>query len=79
MDTLTRLRRAQHRIVKAERRLWLAQVLMWPTVIAMAGLAVGGLVWFLRRPSTGGRHEMPETPGAHEAGTMPTEPSSLST
>jgi hypothetical protein len=78
MDMLTRLRRTQQRIVKAQRRVLLAQVLMWPTVIAMAGLALGGLVWFLRRPSTGGRHEMPDTPGAHEAGTVHIEPSSRS-
>ena len=34
MDKLTRLRHAQQWIVSVQRRVWLAQVLMWPTVIA---------------------------------------------
>src|SRR5215208_40685 len=67
MDKLSRLRHAQRRIVKVERRLWLAGVLMWPTVIAVGVSSVGGLVWFLRRRSAGGRHEMPDTPPAHRA------------
>jgi hypothetical protein len=74
MDKVIRLRHAQHRIVKVQRRLWLAQVLMWPTVILAAVSSVGGLAWFLRRRSTGGRHEMPDTPGAHEDGTVRVEP-----
>ncbi|WP_319435442.1 hypothetical protein [Mycobacterium sp. RTGN5] len=67
METLPRLRRAEHRIVKIQRRVWLAQVLMWPTIIVGAVLSAGALVWFLRRRSTGGRHEMPDLAGAHEA------------
>ena len=74
MDKPTRLRHAQHRIVKVQRRVWLAQILMWPTVIAAGVTSVGGLLWFLRRRSAGGRHEMPDTPGAHEVGTVQIEP-----
>jgi hypothetical protein len=74
MDKLSRLRRAQQRIVTVQRRMWLAQVLMWPTVIAAGVSSIGGLVWFLRRRSAGGRHEMPDTPGAHEAGAVHVEP-----
>jgi hypothetical protein len=74
MDKLTGLRHAQQRIVKVQRRVWLAQVLMWPTVVAAGMLSVGGLVWLLRRRYTGGRHEMPDSPGAHEAGTVHVEP-----
>ena len=74
MDKLTRLRYAQQRIVKAQRRVWLAQVLMWPTGVAAVLLSVGGLVLILRRRHTAGRHEMPDTPGAHEAGTIQVEP-----
>jgi hypothetical protein len=70
MNGLTRLRHAQQRIVKAERRLWLAQVLVWPALIAAGAFSVSGLVWLLRRRSSGGRHELPDTPGAHEAGTV---------
>ncbi len=74
MDKLTRLRHAQRRFVKGQRRLWLAGVLMWPTVIAAGVTSVVGLVWFLRRRSNGGRHEMPDTPGAHEDGKVHVEP-----
>jgi hypothetical protein len=76
MDKPTRLRHAQQRIVKVQRRVWLAQILMWPTVVAAGVTSVGGLLWFLRRRSAGGRHEMPDTPGAHEAGTVHVEPNS---
>jgi hypothetical protein len=72
MDKLTRLR--QQRIVRVQRRVWLAQVLMWPTVIAAGVSSVGGLVWILRRRYAGGRHEMPDTPGAHEVDTVQIEP-----
>ena len=67
METLPRLRHAEHRIVKIQRRVWLAQVLMWPTIIVAAVLSAGALVWFLRRRTAGGRHEMPDLAGAHEA------------
>jgi hypothetical protein len=70
MDKLARLRRAEKRIVKYQRRVWLAQALMWPTIVIGAVLAVGALVWFLRSRSAGGRHEMPDLPGAHEAGAV---------
>lgn len=68
MDKLARLRHAEKRIAKYQRRVWLAQVLMWPTIILGAVVAVAALVWFLRSRSAGGRHEMPDLPGAHEAG-----------
>jgi hypothetical protein len=74
MDKLTRLRHAQQRIVRVQRRVWLAQVLMWPTAIAAGVSSVSGLVWILRRRYAGGRHEMPDTPGAHEVGTVQIEP-----
>jgi hypothetical protein len=61
MDKLTRLRQAQQRMVRVQRRVWLAQVLMWPTVIAAGVSSVGGLVWILRRRYAGGRHEMPDS------------------
>jgi hypothetical protein len=74
MDKLARFGRVRRRIVKVQRRLWLAEALMWPTVIAAGVSSVGGLVWFLQRRSAGGRHEMPETPGAHEDGNVHVEP-----
>jgi hypothetical protein len=70
MDKLARLRLAEKRIVKYQRRAWLAQVLMGPMIIVGAVVAVDALVWFLRSRSAGGRHEMPDLPGAHEAGAV---------
>ena len=74
MDKLARLRHAQRRIVRVQRRLWLTEVLMWPTVIAVGAASAVGLVWFLRLRSVGGRHEMPDRPGAHEEGNVHVEP-----
>jgi hypothetical protein len=74
MDKLTRLRHAQQRIVRAQRRVWLVQVMTWPALIAAGVLALGGFVLILRRRHAGGRHEMPDTPGAHEAGSVHVEP-----
>ena len=74
MDKLTRLRHAQQRIVRVQRGCGWRQALMWPTVIAAGVSSVGGLVWILRRRYAGGRHEMPDTPGAHEVGTVQIEP-----
>ncbi|WNG94515.1 hypothetical protein [Mycobacterium sp. ITM-2016-00318] len=73
MDKLTRLRHAQERIVRVQRRVWLAQILAWPTVVAAGLLSAGGVVWFVRRRQARGRHEMPDSPGAHEAGTVHVE------
>ncbi len=73
MDTLARLRHTQQRIVRVQRRVWLAQAVMWPTVVVAGTLSVGGLVWILRHRYAGGRHEMPDMPGAHEAGSVHVE------
>ncbi len=67
MSKLVRLRHTEQRVVKLQRRVWLAQILMWPTIVVGALLSAVALVGFLQRRSGGGRHEMPETPGAHEA------------
>jgi hypothetical protein len=74
MDKVTRLRHAQQRIVRVQRRVWVAQLLMWPLTIAAGVSSVVGVVWILRRRCAGGRHEMPDTPGAHEVGTVQIEP-----
>ncbi len=73
MNKLARVRHAEQRVVKLQRRVWLAQVLMWPTLIVGTVVSVGVGVWFLQRRSGGGRHEMPENPGAHEAGVVTAE------
>jgi len=70
MDKLARLRLAEKRIVRYQRRVWLAHVLMWPIIGVGAVVAAGALVWFLRSRSAGGQHEMPDLPGAHEAGAV---------
>lgn len=74
MDQLTRLRHAQQRVATVQRRVWLAAVLLWPTVIGAGALSVVGLVWILQRRYGGGRHEMPDMPGAHETGTLHVQP-----
>jgi hypothetical protein len=70
MDTVTRLRHTQQRLLKVQRRLWLAQIAMWPTLALTGVAAVAGAVWFLRRRSAGGRHELPESAGAHRVETV---------
>ncbi|MGE2717159.1 hypothetical protein ACQI4L_24145 [Mycolicibacterium litorale] len=70
METVTRLRHAQRRILKVQRRLWLAQIAMWPTLVVTGVAAVAGVVFLLRRRSAGGRHELPESPGAHRVETV---------
>lgn len=69
MDTVTRLRHAQQRILKVQRRLWLAQIAMWPTLVVAGLVTVAAAVFLLRRRSAGGRHELPESPGAHRVET----------
>ncbi|WP_406816498.1 hypothetical protein [Mycobacterium sp. M23085] len=56
IDTSRRLGRAERKMLRLQRRLWLAQLAMWPTVIVLAVLLVGGGLWMVRRRSTGGRH-----------------------
>lgn len=74
MNTVTGLRHAQQRVVKVQRRLWLAQLLLWPAVVVAGVLAVVGVGWILRRRFAGSRHEMPDLPGAHEDGALRIEP-----
>lgn len=69
METVTRVRHTQQRLLKAQRRLWLAQLAMWPTLILTGVAVAAGVVLVLRRRSAGGRHELPESPGAHRAET----------
>lgn len=42
--------------MRLQRRLWLAQLAMWPTVIVLAILLLVGVWWLVRGRSTGGRH-----------------------
>jgi hypothetical protein len=54
MKTLTRARHAQKRIVKAQRRLWLLQMTMWPTLVLVGLGAVTALALQLRSRREGG-------------------------
>jgi hypothetical protein len=74
MDTLARARHTQQRIVRVQRRVILAEALLWPTVMVAGVLSVAGIAWILRQRYGGGRHEMPDTPGAHEEGSVHVEP-----
>lgn len=53
-------------MLRLQRRLWLAQLAMWPTVIVLAVLLLlAGVLWVVRRRSTGGGHRAtPATNGA---------------
>ncbi|ULE34562.1 hypothetical protein [Mycobacterium sp. IDR2000157661] len=53
MDTLTRVRHAQKRIFKAQRRVALGQALFWPTV-ALASLGAAAVAARHRSRDTGG-------------------------
>jgi hypothetical protein len=66
MTLLTRLRRTERTILKAQRRLWLLQIALWPTlVLTVISMLAAGAWWFLRRnsappqPAPAGRHEAP--------------------
>lgn len=56
LETSRRLGRAERKVLRLQRRLWLAQVAIWPAVIVLAVLLAVGVLWLVRRRSTGGRH-----------------------
>ncbi|OSC27998.1 hypothetical protein B8W69_12280 [Mycobacterium vulneris] len=56
IETSRRLGRAERKVLRLQRRLWFAQLAVWPIVIVLAVLLVGGVLWVVRRRSTGGRH-----------------------
>ncbi len=45
-----RVRNGQKRVLRLQRRLWLAELALWPAAIACTALvAAGGWVWWQRR------------------------------
>ncbi len=64
IDASRRLGRAERKVLRLQRRLWFAQLAMWPTVIVLAVLLVGGVLWAVRRRSPGGRHAVTPAPDA---------------
>lgn len=68
MESLTRLRDARGTVVRTQRRIWLAQALAGPALVLFGVVAVGAVtLWWRRRSLGGGRHELPDTQGAHRA------------
>lgn len=55
IETSRRLGRAERKVLRLQRRLWLAQLAMWPTAIALAAALLAGTVWLLRRRSVARR------------------------
>lgn len=49
IETSRRLGSAERKVMRLQRRLWLAQLAMWPTVFVLAAAVVAGVVWVLRR------------------------------
>lgn len=47
VETSRRVRRGERRLMKWQRRLWLAELALWPTVLLLAVLlaAAGWLLW----------------------------------
>ena len=66
IETSRRLGRAERKVLRLQRRLWLAQLAMWPTMIVLVALLVG-VLWVVRRRSSPGRHAA-ETATNGEAG-----------
>lgn len=53
MNTLSRLRDVQRRVLKAQRRLWLLQASLWVTLVLTGVSAVVGAAWWLSQRRTG--------------------------
>jgi hypothetical protein len=50
MDNVARLKQARSTVVKAQRRIWLAQLAFWPAlVLSFVLIAVVGVRWLQRR------------------------------
>lgn len=71
IETSQRLRRAERKVLRLQRRLWLAQLAVWPTVIVLAVLLVGALWMVWKR--TAGRRGGPAS-AAHAAPRYPAPP-----
>ena len=68
MESLTRLRNARRTVVRTQRRIWLAQALAVPALVLVGVVTLGAVtLWWRRRSLGSGRHELPDTQGAHRA------------
>ena len=66
MESLSRLRDARRTVARTQRRIWLAQALAGPVLVLFGMVALGAVTLWWRRRSLGtGRHELPDTQGAH--------------
>lgn len=65
METLARLRNAERKVVGAQRRLWLIQILTWPALVLTGVTVLAAVVLWRSRTTSDGKHELPESPGAH--------------
>lgn len=59
IETSQRLRRAERKVLRLQRWLWLAQLALWPTVI-VSSVLLAGLLWAVWKRSAG-RKEGPES------------------
>lgn len=69
MDNLARLRQTRSRVVKVQRRIWLAQAALWPAVTFGCIAAAVGVAALARR-----RYKAAAAGGASSVGS-PSEPS----
>lgn len=56
IETSQRLRRTQRKVLRLQRRLWLAQLAVWPTAVVVAVLLTAALWVVWQRRSAGRRH-----------------------
>lgn len=59
-----RLRGAQRKVLRLQRRLWLAELALWPGAIVLAALALGAgwLLWRRSAVRAGGTRPGPKAP-----------------
>lgn len=68
MESLTRLRDARRTVARTQRRIWVAQALAGPALVLFGVVALGAVtLWWRRRSLGSGRHELPDTQGAHRS------------
>jgi hypothetical protein len=56
IETLHRLRRTERKVLRAQRRLWVAQLAVWPTMIVLA-ILLAGVLWMVWQRSAVRRPE----------------------
>lgn len=64
IETAQRLRGAQRKVLRLQRRLWLAELALWPAALLLAALVAvtGWLLWRRKVVRAGGPRPGPQAP-----------------